>query len=150
MAGGVCRLCDMKNNKRRLLLSTTQKDVNITPLHARLPLKIVKTGVVRHTTRSWLKIKHVLSKQAFNIYWMLLFLVLKPYILKLSWYVIPDNVVLSGWTYVFTWYPWLERRGAGRRLSSLTPSPCPPTVASARSSPWRPSLPTLLVMMVRV
>ncbi|XP_014676169.1 PREDICTED: uncharacterized protein C3orf67 homolog [Priapulus caudatus] len=37
--------CDLSNVKRRILLSTTLRDIQSTPLHARLPLTIVRRAV---------------------------------------------------------------------------------------------------------
>ncbi|XP_059169675.1 protein CFAP20DC-like isoform X2 [Physella acuta] len=36
---------DLGNNKRRILLSTSQKEVQVTPLHAKVPLTIVKKAI---------------------------------------------------------------------------------------------------------
>ncbi|PVD24826.1 hypothetical protein C0Q70_15312 [Pomacea canaliculata] len=38
-------VCDMANNKRRIQLSTAQKEIHVTPLHARLPLAVVRRAV---------------------------------------------------------------------------------------------------------
>ncbi|XP_070558108.1 protein CFAP20DC-like [Ptychodera flava] len=38
-------ISDMGNNKRRLFLSSAQKEISITPLHAKIPLSIMKRGV---------------------------------------------------------------------------------------------------------
>ena len=40
------RFTDLSHSKRRVFFSTAQKDVQITPLHAKIPMKIVKLGVV--------------------------------------------------------------------------------------------------------
>ncbi|KAL5014677.1 hypothetical protein ScPMuIL_008947 [Solemya velum] len=37
-------ITDLGNNKRRLLLSTSQKETQVTPLHAKVPLAILKRG----------------------------------------------------------------------------------------------------------
>ena len=42
------RVCDLSNNKRRIQLSTAQKETQITPLHARIPLCLVRRAVVSH------------------------------------------------------------------------------------------------------
>lgn len=39
-------VCDLSNNKRRIQLSTAQKEMQATPLHARVPLCVVKRAVV--------------------------------------------------------------------------------------------------------
>ncbi|XP_041350052.1 protein CFAP20DC-like isoform X2 [Gigantopelta aegis] len=36
---------DLGNNKRRILLSTSQKEMNITPLHAKIPLTVVRRNL---------------------------------------------------------------------------------------------------------
>ncbi|CAL1526216.1 unnamed protein product [Lymnaea stagnalis] len=36
---------DLGNNKRRILLSTSQKEIQVTPLHAKVPMTIVKRAV---------------------------------------------------------------------------------------------------------
>lgn len=36
---------DMGNNKRRVFLSSSHKEINVTPLHARFPLSILRLGV---------------------------------------------------------------------------------------------------------
>ncbi|XP_071960395.1 protein CFAP20DC-like [Antedon mediterranea] len=38
-------ICDMSNNKRRIVLSTSHKEVSVTPLHAKIPLAILKKSV---------------------------------------------------------------------------------------------------------
>ncbi|KAK7101886.1 protein CFAP20DC-like [Littorina saxatilis] len=38
-------VCDLSNNKRRIQLSTAQKEMQATPLHARVPLCVVKRAV---------------------------------------------------------------------------------------------------------
>ncbi|XP_077982814.1 protein CFAP20DC-like [Glandiceps talaboti] len=38
-------IIDMGNNKRRLFLSSAQKEISITPLHAKIPLSILRRGV---------------------------------------------------------------------------------------------------------
>ncbi|XP_033105568.1 uncharacterized protein C3orf67 homolog [Anneissia japonica] len=38
-------ICDMCNNKRRIVLSTSHKEVSVTPLHAKIPLAILRKAV---------------------------------------------------------------------------------------------------------
>ncbi len=44
--GFVTSVSDMGNNKRRLLFSTAQKEIAVTPLHAKIPLTVMKRAMV--------------------------------------------------------------------------------------------------------
>ena len=62
-----CRVTDLHNNKRRLALSTTYKDIQTNPLHCKIPLGLLHRHGVGEQLNTWLVIVQVTLLQVVGL-----------------------------------------------------------------------------------